>query len=49
MDQATSGTEQTRQQKRVALVGIGGIAEKVYLPLLAGHKDAEIVGLVSRT
>lgn len=49
MDQAASGTERAWRKKRVALVGIGGIAEKVYLPLLAGHKDAEIVGLVSRT
>ena len=38
-----------RPAKRIALVGIGGIAQKVYLPLLAGHPRAEIVGVVSRT
>ncbi len=42
------GHEGDRRKKRVALVGIGGIAEKVYLPLLTGHRDAEIVGIVSR-
>ncbi|NGZ74137.1 Gfo/Idh/MocA family protein [Saccharibacillus alkalitolerans] len=33
---------------RVGLVGIGGIAEKAYLPLLAGHAGAEVAGIVSR-
>ncbi len=41
--------EASKRRKRVALVGIGGIAEKVYLPLLAGHADAEIAGIVSRS
>ncbi|OWR28744.1 dehydrogenase [Saccharibacillus sp. O23] len=39
----------SKRRKRVALVGIGGIAEKVYLPLLAGHADAQIAGIVSRS
>ncbi len=41
--------EANGRRKRVALVGIGGIAEKVYLPLLTGHPDAEIAGIVSRS
>lgn len=41
--------EAGKRRKRVALVGIGSIAEKVYLPLLAGHADAEIAGIVSRS
>ncbi|MDO3409501.1 Gfo/Idh/MocA family oxidoreductase [Saccharibacillus sp. CPCC 101409] len=44
------GAENSPQSvKRVALVGIGGIARKVYLPLLSGHPRAEIVGVVSRS
>lgn len=38
-----------KRRKKVALVGIGSIAEKVYLPLLAGHADAEVTGIVSRS
>ncbi|GGN95645.1 Gfo/Idh/MocA family protein [Saccharibacillus kuerlensis] len=51
METTESGTgrESAKRRKKVALIGIGGIAEKVYLPLLAGHPDAEIVGIVSRT
>ncbi|OWA37899.1 dehydrogenase [Saccharibacillus sp. O16] len=44
-----TGHEANLRRKRVALVGIGGIAEKVYLPLLTGHPDAEIVGIISRS
>ncbi|MFC3745631.1 Gfo/Idh/MocA family protein [Paenibacillus sp. GCM10012306] len=36
-------------RKRVALVGIGGIARKVYLPLLANHPQAEVAGVLSRS
>ncbi|OBZ18990.1 dehydrogenase [Bacillus sp. FJAT-27264] len=36
-------------RKRVALVGIGGIARKVYLPLLANHPDVEVAGVLSRS
>ncbi|MGF7048541.1 virulence factor [Paenibacillus sp. DS2015] len=39
----------TRYPKRVALIGIGDIAHKVYLPLLSHHKRAEIVGIMSRS
>ncbi|HEY2494889.1 MAG TPA: Gfo/Idh/MocA family oxidoreductase [Paenibacillus sp.] len=38
-----------RTAKRVALIGIGNIARKVYLPLLSHHKGAEIVGIMSRS
>lgn len=36
-----------KQRKRVALVGLGDIARKVYLPLLSRHEDADIVGVLS--
>ncbi|NUU62541.1 Gfo/Idh/MocA family protein [Paenibacillus agri] len=36
-------------RKRVALVGIGGIARKVYLPLLANHPQVEVAGVLSRS
>ncbi|MFF2909849.1 Gfo/Idh/MocA family protein [Paenibacillus sp. NPDC057934] len=36
-------------RKRVALAGIGGIARKVYLPLLANHPDVEVAGVLSRS
>lgn len=51
MEISETGTDPAavKPRKRVVLVGIGGIAEKVYLPLLTGRPDAEIVGLVSRT
>lgn len=38
-----------RHLKRVALIGIGDIARKVYLPLLSHSKRAEIVGVMSRS
>ncbi|MEW4370434.1 Gfo/Idh/MocA family protein [Paenibacillus kandeliae] len=41
--------EVVRKRKRVALIGIGGIARKVYLPLLCGRSDVELVGVVSRS
>ncbi|WP_172194764.1 Gfo/Idh/MocA family protein [Saccharibacillus qingshengii] len=44
-----AAAKKAKRRTRIALVGIGGIAEKVYLPLLAGHPEAEVVGLVSRT
>ncbi|WP_046214918.1 Gfo/Idh/MocA family protein [Paenibacillus wulumuqiensis] len=37
------------QRQRVGLVGIGGIAQKVYLPLLSAHPGVELVGVVSRS
>lgn len=36
-------------RKRVALIGIGDIARKVYLPLLSRHDQAEIVGVLSHS
>jgi virulence factor len=37
------------ERKRVAIAGIGGIARKVYLPLLANHPYAEVAGVLSRS
>ncbi|MBW4081867.1 Gfo/Idh/MocA family protein [Paenibacillus sp. S150] len=37
------------ERKRVALVGIGDIARKVYLPLLSGHDQAEVAGVLSHS
>ncbi|MWV45095.1 gfo/Idh/MocA family oxidoreductase [Paenibacillus sp. HJL G12] len=37
------------RKRRVAMVGIGDIAQKVYLPLLAHHDHAEVVGVMSRS
>lgn len=34
---------------RIGVVGLGSIAEKAYLPLLAGHARAELVGVASRS
>jgi virulence factor len=34
---------------RVGLIGLGSIAEKVYLPLLGAHDRADLVGVASRT
>jgi virulence factor len=34
---------------RIGMIGLGDIARKVYLPLLATRPDAELVGVVSRT
>lgn len=36
-------------RKRVAMIGIGDIARKVYLPLLSRHDHAEVVGLLSHS
>ncbi|WP_010272463.1 Gfo/Idh/MocA family protein [Paenibacillus senegalensis] len=35
-------------RKRIGIVGLGSIAEKAYLPLLASHPGVEIIGLVSK-
>ncbi|OKP84644.1 dehydrogenase [Paenibacillus helianthi] len=37
------------ERKRVALVGLGDIARKVYLPLLSRHDQAEVVGVLSHS
>ncbi|MEC0243499.1 Gfo/Idh/MocA family oxidoreductase [Paenibacillus dokdonensis] len=37
------------RKRRVAMIGIGDIANKVYLPLLAHHEHAEVVGVMSRS
>lgn len=34
---------------RVAIAGLGGIARKVYLPLLAAHEGVDIVGVMNRS
>lgn len=34
-------------RKKVALIGLGDIARKVYLPLLSGHPEAEVCGVLS--
>lgn len=39
----------SNERKRVAMVGIGDIARKVYLPLLSRHDQAEVVGLLSHS
>ncbi|ANF97557.1 Gfo/Idh/MocA family protein [Paenibacillus bovis] len=44
----TSESQAGRRQ-RVALIGIGGIAQKVYLPLLSNHPQVELVGVLSRS
>ncbi|SFL64995.1 virulence factor [Paenibacillus sp. 1_12] len=36
-------------KKRIGLVGLGDIAQKVYLPLLAADQQVELVGVTSRT
>lgn len=35
--------------KRVAMIGMGGIAQKVYAPLLAWNESVEVQGIMSRT
>ncbi|WP_410514635.1 Gfo/Idh/MocA family oxidoreductase [Paenibacillus sp. BR2-3] len=37
------------ERKRVAMVGIGDIARKVYLPLLSRHDRAEVAGVLSHS
>jgi virulence factor len=39
----------TPERKRVAIVGIGNIARKVYMPLLSQHDHAEVVGVLSHS
>ncbi|MDQ0492155.1 Gfo/Idh/MocA family protein [Paenibacillus brasilensis] len=34
---------------RVAIAGLGGIARKVYLPLLAAHEGVDIIGVMNRS
>lgn len=36
-------------RKRVAIIGIGNIARKVYLPLLSQHGQVEVVGVLSHS
>jgi virulence factor len=36
-------------KRRIAIVGLGDIAEKVYLPLLSSHTSVEVVGIMNRT
>jgi virulence factor len=36
-------------KKRIGIIGLGDIAQKVYLPILTKHKQVEIVGLLSRS
>jgi virulence factor len=36
-------------KKRIGMIGLGDIAQKVYLPILAKHDQVEIVGLMSRS
>lgn len=38
-----------QQRARVALIGLGDIARKVYLPLLSRHDQAEVVGVLSHS
>ncbi|SET59370.1 Gfo/Idh/MocA family protein [Paenibacillus sp. NFR01] len=37
------------ERKRVAMIGIGDIARKVYLPLLSRHDQAEVIGILSHS
>jgi virulence factor len=36
-------------KKRIGIIGLGDIAQKVYLPILSRHEQVEIVGLLSRS
>jgi virulence factor len=36
-------------KKRIGIIGLGDIAQKVYLPLLSKHEQVNIVGLLSRS
>jgi len=36
-------------KKRIALIGMGSIAQKVYAPLLAWNEQVEVAGIMSRT
>ena len=35
--------------KRIAVVGLGDIAQKAYLPVLAAHRDIELIGIMGRS
>ncbi|HXA02293.1 MAG TPA: Gfo/Idh/MocA family oxidoreductase [Cytophagaceae bacterium] len=35
-------------KKRIGIIGLGNIAQKVYLPILSKHTQVEIVGILSR-
>jgi virulence factor len=35
-------------KKRIGIIGLGNIAQKVYLPILSNHPQVEIVGIMSR-
>nr|WP_311198828.1 Gfo/Idh/MocA family oxidoreductase [Paenibacillus sp. YPD9-1] len=37
------------KRKRIGIIGLGDIAQKVYLPLLTVHEQVEIAGLMSST
>ncbi|OZB91924.1 dehydrogenase [Paenibacillus sp. XY044] len=37
------------RKRRIALAGLGDIAHKVYLPLLAHHEKVEVAGVMSRS
>lgn len=36
-------------RKRIAIAGLGDIANKVYLPLLTAHPEVEVVGVMNRS
>lgn len=36
-------------KKRIGIIGLGNIAQKVYLPLLCQHDAVEVVGVMSKT
>ncbi|PQP82208.1 gfo/Idh/MocA family oxidoreductase [Paenibacillus sp. PCH8] len=40
---------ETTKRTRIAIIGLGGIARKVYLPLLTAHPNVEIVGIMNRS
>ncbi len=40
---------ETIKRTRIAIIGLGGIARKVYLPLLTAHPQVEIVGIMNRS
>lgn len=40
---------ETTKRTRAAIIGLGDIARKVYLPLLTAHSDVEIAGIMNRS
>ncbi|MET3940964.1 virulence factor [Paenibacillus sp. PvP094] len=40
---------ETTKRTRAGIIGLGGIAHKVYLPLLTAHPDVEIAGIMNRS